>query len=603
MRHTTLPWKPQHVPRCYPGTQRRPLPWQRSLFIARAARCAARSIKHSRACRRLSPRSTAAAAMDFSDTITHDDISPRPLGATAPVVAPSGRFLASVAQLPAPEPPAGPAGIAAATSKPARGRVVLLVRSTRSLALKFQLDLDASCRGRPPVWYVGGQDPEDSVPRLLVAGTDAVHVFDLDELGEEGGRDRAPGHVVVEQKNWGPNVPIEAAQWGTTPNVIVLLSAFEIAAAVWSLPTRQSVEIFNVRALSLRPSRSGARHLTVVTRPVSQDYMTVLDGNAQPVVSFPLRTIRDLAGHAWSPDGRWLACYDMALELRVAIYTATGTLYRTYTAPGDSLGASALAWSPSGNLLAVAGLGRDVLCLNTTTFRPAMVLGHRAVLAQNTDQVFVEQDSAQTRFKRAFAAVPLAAHKPDQAGFTLAFSPDGAYLATTCRLHPTTLWIWALEAGAVPLLAANVVFLQPVQAVKWCPQRSALLLAVCGQRGDRSDAVYVWNSAWRLPARLAVPVEAGALDSVAGAGWVHTGPPAGADDSLEAMLRVVVSAPRGALVVGYLDDSDEAEPVDDDERVRRLIEGAEQRDWADNVTQADDDLDDTFAMARRQVVA
>ena len=55
----------------------------------------------------------------------------------------------------------------------------------------------------------------------------------------------------------------------------------------------------------------------------------------------------------WSPDGSCLAVWDSPLEYGVCLYAADGEYLAQYSAYTGALGVKAVAWAPSGQLLAV----------------------------------------------------------------------------------------------------------------------------------------------------------------------------------------------------------------------------------------------------------
>lgn len=72
-----------------------------------------------------------------------------------------------------------------------------------------------------------------------------------------------------------------------------------------------------------------------------------------PVAQFGVAT-HDLADLAWSPDGSCLAVWDSpAHSFTVAIYSPEGECLATHQPYSHALGVKCLAWSPSGQLLAV----------------------------------------------------------------------------------------------------------------------------------------------------------------------------------------------------------------------------------------------------------
>lgn len=55
----------------------------------------------------------------------------------------------------------------------------------------------------------------------------------------------------------------------------------------------------------------------------------------------------------WSPDGLCFAVWEGPLEYGVCLYSADGEYLSRYSAYSGALGIKSVAWSPSGQLLAI----------------------------------------------------------------------------------------------------------------------------------------------------------------------------------------------------------------------------------------------------------
>ncbi|GAB4821177.1 hypothetical protein N2152v2_008223 [Parachlorella kessleri] len=119
--------------------------------------------------------------------------------------------------------------------------------------------------------------------------------------------------------------------------------------------------------------------LAVATRSNCKDVLTMYDCASWAVVAqFGVAT-QDLADLAWSPDGSCLAVWDSpAHSYTVAIYTPEGECLTCYQAYSEGLGVKSLAWSPSGQLLAVGSFDQEVRVLNHVTWNPLARFAHPA---------------------------------------------------------------------------------------------------------------------------------------------------------------------------------------------------------------------------------
>ena len=96
----------------------------------------------------------------------------------------------------------------------------------------------------------------------------------------------------------------------------------------------------------------------------------------QPEAQIPVVT-QDLADLAWSPDGACIAAWDSPLySHQVAVYTPEGDCLVAYSAYKGPLGIQSMAWSPSGQLLALGSFDQEVRVLNHVTWSPLAQFSH-----------------------------------------------------------------------------------------------------------------------------------------------------------------------------------------------------------------------------------
>ncbi|KAJ8097410.1 WD40-repeat-containing domain protein [Lipomyces tetrasporus] len=576
-------------------------------------------------------------SMEFSELVA----APRELSKLCrPIASRDGKFIATVSK---------------ATVLPANGAVPqfkLVIRSSRSLMIKKQLQLPPGFIPKIVKWYQSAavglsvdesseQQLDDEVHRIFAANDDGeVRIWDLDSMsdGVTNGIDDLKSVIVIRQVNWGPNVSIKNVEWGRSPDEILVFSDYQVALAVWSLVEKESVEIYHpkyytAKGFSFQP---GTRHLAVLTRPVSEDTISLYGGplsELETLSTFGLSDFYDAKGFKWSPDGRWIAVYDTITNFQVGIYTPSGGLYRVFAMHDIGLGVHGIEWSTGGNLLAVASYDGVVRCLNTLTFTPTVILRHSASINTKERIVFVEQPvkgkEGRAKYQRA-QNYPVSPPKllssltdaPPKTGFSIVkFNKDGTLLATRFDLIPTTLWVWSLRSMTV---LAVLVHVRKIKSVEWHPQKSHLLLITCANSQSKDDevyenydladvgndndcCVYIWNAEWRNPYALRVPRVGSAFASVTHATWIRleaevddSGDEQTLDDDSKLALRAkALLCDRGSFTVGYLDD--DQEPEDDDTKVQRLIDGVQQQEWAELTTTSY--IEDTFAMVDQRRTA
>lgn len=165
---------------------------------------------------------------------------------------------------------------------------------------------------------------------------------------------------------------IASVVFGADENEILVFSDFGVKVTIWSLSTSRGVEVRDPKSgwsYDIRP-RTG--HLAILTRAGAHDTLMLLSsGTHQMVKSTDLPTV-DAQGVKWSPDGRWIAIWDVAsCGYKVLVYTADGHLFKTYdggqTFDNISLGVRSVRWHPQSEFLAVGDFEDGVTLLAKST--------------------------------------------------------------------------------------------------------------------------------------------------------------------------------------------------------------------------------------------
>ena len=166
---------------------------------------------------------------------------------------------------------------------------------------------------------------------------------------------------------------IANVEFGYTPDEILVFSDFQVKVTIWSLITNRGVEIRDPKALVHGYGyRLQTGHLAILSRATAHDTVILLNpGNHELFKSFDLPTI-EAQGLMWSPNGRWLAIWDIASSgYKVLIYTADGNLFKAYVGGEDAhnigLGMKSLAWSPTAESLTIGDYNERVTVLSKKT--------------------------------------------------------------------------------------------------------------------------------------------------------------------------------------------------------------------------------------------
>ncbi|KAK9463909.1 WD40-repeat-containing domain protein [Lipomyces oligophaga] len=475
-------------------------------------------------------------------------------------------------------------------------------------------------------WYC-----KDGRYRVLAADNIGnVQIWDVD-MGAQSNSEcsyvSSSDSVMIKQTDWGENVPISNVEFGRSGDEVLVFSGYNVALAVWSVSERKCTQIFaqkfvTERGFSMHP---GTGHLTVLTRPVSEDVITIYGGRSSDLsvmCSFTLTDLTDAQGFKWSTDGRWIAVYDWILDFKVAIYTPLGVLYRMFImADSEStLGVSTIEWSPAGDFLAVGSFDGLVRCLNTVTFTPTLVMKHSSSIFTKYNVVYVEQvvplGADYTRYERMhkypFPAPQLMCtsitDSPPQTGINLIkFNANGTLLATLYDLTPTTIWIWSLKSSRLVSPISILVHLRAIKAVEWHPTLPNLLAISCvatkahnpdayqfGAQNwaENSRVVRIWNADWSAPYSFSVPNWPSTLQ-ITRTSWIL---PSSDLEPAEQGKSQILIADQSSFLEARLDQ--DHEPEDEESKVQRLIDGVQQQEWVENSTAS---LDDTFEIPKYKV--
>ena len=205
---------------------------------------------------------------------------------------------------------------------------------------------------------------------------------------------------------------IVCARWCPSAEDVLLISDFQIKMSVWSL-LDQSCHTLPAP----KHSEAGAAFspdgslFAVLERIECKDFFSVYDTASWAMISrTPLPTI-DAADLSWSPDGACIVCWDGAAQgPLLCVVSPEGDILATHTGFDTSnhgvnthsvygLGLKSVAWSPSGQLLAVGSYDQDASVLNNVTWGPLAGFTHPSVVDGPASVVVYKEEILPTSSK------------------------------------------------------------------------------------------------------------------------------------------------------------------------------------------------------------
>ena len=334
----------------------------------------------------------------------------------------------------------------------------------------------------------------------------------------------------IEQPQWTCKIDEGSAGlvsccWAPDSRHILTTTDFQLRMTLWSL-VNKTISYIKYPKLSQGgvDFNSNGKYMALAERRDCKDFVSVFDCiDWQVLRNFPVDT-DDLAGLAWSPDGKVLCVWDSILYYKVLLYSIDGRLVATYSAYEYALGVKCVQWSPTSQFLAIGSYDQKVRVLNHITWKTVAEHNHPSMVDFTNVIVYTETENkpllpkgketftsgtlpnifqSQSKYETTETPVTVPTIKPDpekpnpKLGVgTVLFSADSTYMATKNDNMPNAVWIWD-----VLRLRLAVLMLQssPVREISWDPLQSRL--AICTGNGK----LYLWSMAGCVS--VTVPVE------------------------------------------------------------------------------------------------
>ncbi|CAH0522608.1 unnamed protein product [Peronospora belbahrii] len=349
----------------------------------------------------------------------------------------------------------------------------------------------------------------------------------------------------VQDASWGCKMSegiagLVHARWTPDARHVITVSDFQLHATVWSLQdpsTRYMIRNPKVAVEGLRFSTNG-EFLAVIERHDCKDFIGIYSSESWELTAHFSIDSYDCVEVMWSPDDAAIAVRDTHLEFGVFLYSPNGTFLAKFQAYQNALGLKTIAWSASGQFLALGSYDEHLRILSHIGWKPIADFDHTsiAITSTNTNQAAIEyeenfadanvMDRPQGRrvavtqhgssllsnsLQAASAAAQAAGGKKYRAicfvrrdppfsvraltsdplvenpkiGISrVAWSPDSAFIATKSDQMPYNVWIWRTENLT---LHATISLLELVRSLQWDPVHIRLAIT------SGENHVHLWT--------------------------------------------------------------------------------------------------------------
>ncbi|KAK2813838.1 hypothetical protein FQN50_000239 [Emmonsiellopsis sp. PD_5] len=357
-------------------------------------------------------------------------------------------------------------------------------------------------------------EPDSFTPdsqRILCAGGNHISVWDL--------HDEAWSAEIEA----GDAFNFTLVDFAASHDELIAFSEFNVQVTIFSLSTGEqriikSPKFANSNGYGFRP---GTSHLAMLLKLDGNDTLTIHEPETYEAITTVALGTADAQGLKWSPNGAWIAVWDSASAVtKVAIYTADGQHYRTYSGAANdtNLGVKTIEWSPDSSLLAIGKHNGTVDLINSNTprlnfqqFTLSSILEDPTSFGSIGRDIYVEQQSTMIHGTEYLLAPksPVFPYTYNIAGgtravSTIAFNPTADKIATIDQGLPHIVWMWSIKAQP-PVLVGALVQKSNIRQLLWYPQFPELLMTI---NDDDAPTVHQWICSHR-PRIARIPIASG----------------------------------------------------------------------------------------------
>ncbi|KAI8579114.1 hypothetical protein K450DRAFT_243943 [Umbelopsis ramanniana AG] len=243
-------------------------------------------------------------------------------------------------------------------------------------------------------------------------------------------------------------------------------------------------------------SSPDAKWFAYLRRQDLKDVVSIYDAESFEVIkNIELDTV-DAQDIIISPNGGFIAAYDVPLLYKLSVYRPDGTMEASFSVDDGGLGIKSVCWSPDSQFLAVGGYDHKLRLLDTFTWKPVSTFTHQTRYPDNPAQeILIEREvmsgtpHAGYDIRHGIQHIPML--RPDhdrpnpKTSITAKFNNLGNLMLTTSETIPTTACIWNMTTMKSH---AIIVQQEPILTALWNPKISSLL-AICCEGGR----FYLWQ--------------------------------------------------------------------------------------------------------------
>jgi len=292
--------------------------------------------------------------------------------------------------------------------------------------------------------------------------------------------------------------PLAYARWSPDSDAIMTTSTAKERLYITSM--RYSKTFRHIKNLKHKEkgyvSSPDSKWFACLRRQDAKDVIAVYVTESFELIKlFEIDTI-DAQDIVLSPNGMFIAVFDVALYYKLVVYRPDGTLETTFSTEDAGLGIKNVTWSPTSQFLAIGGYDHQLRLVDTLTWKQVGAFTHHTKYADiPTQELHVERELMSEAPCSGYDILNGIRHipmlRPDhdkpnpKTAISAKFNGSGKLMLTLSESIPTTACIWdvaSMKSHAI------IVQQEPILAAYWNPKVSSMLAIFC--EGGRA---YIWQ--------------------------------------------------------------------------------------------------------------